>query len=68
MGSKYGDHPGNISVGITLLINIQYRQPVFGNWGFNIERGDPIQKKWDMIPDDTDILITHGPPIGTFIN
>ena len=24
--------------------------------------GDEIKGKWDMIPDDTDILITHGPP------
>ena len=23
---------------------------------------DSISKKWDMIPSDTDILITHGPP------
>jgi hypothetical protein len=39
-------------------------QPVFCDWGFNLERGQPIQEKWDMIPDDTDILMTHGPPIG----
>jgi Icc-related predicted phosphoesterase len=24
--------------------------------------GDEIKSKWDMIPDDTDVLITHGPP------
>ena len=35
-------------------------QPWFYNWAFN-RRGDEIQKHWDMIPTDTDILITHGP-------
>jgi Icc-related predicted phosphoesterase len=25
-------------------------------------RGDDIKAMWDLIPDDTDILITHGPP------
>ena len=24
-----------------------------------------IAKKWALIPDDTDILVTHGPPFGT---
>jgi Icc-related predicted phosphoesterase len=23
-----------------------------------------MKSKWDMIPEDTDILITHGPPFG----
>jgi Icc-related predicted phosphoesterase len=27
---------------------------------------DEIVKKFELIPDDTDILITHGPPIHTF--
>ncbi len=39
-------------------------QPWFHNWAFNLERGVEIKKKWDLIPDDTDILITHGPPYG----
>ena len=42
----------------------QFRQPVFCDWGFNLMRGQPLQEKWDLIPDDTDVLITHGPPIG----
>lgn len=37
-------------------------QPMFYNWGFNLERGLPLAKKWALIPDDTDVLITHGPP------
>lgn len=39
-------------------------QPVFFDWAFNRERGEDIKKHWDLIPDDTDVLITHGPPFG----
>lgn len=38
--------------------------PWFYNWAFNRHRGDAIQKHWDLIPENTDILITHGPPKG----
>lgn len=39
--------------------------PRFGyDWAFNRLRGDDIQKHWDLIPTDTQILITHGPPYG----
>jgi Icc-related predicted phosphoesterase len=39
-------------------------QPWFFDWAFNLERGEEIKQKWDLIPDDTDILITHCPPFG----
>jgi len=39
-------------------------QPEFCNWAFNLPRGEKLKEKWDMIPIDTDILITHGPPYG----
>lgn len=39
-------------------------QPEFCDWGFNLARGERCLEKWNMIPDKTDILITHGPPIG----
>jgi Icc-related predicted phosphoesterase len=39
-------------------------QPEFHNWAFNLPRGEKIKEKWDLIPDDVDILITHGPPFG----
>lgn len=39
-------------------------QPRFHDWAFNLDRGEPIAEKWRLIPDDTDILITHGPPAG----
>ncbi len=39
-------------------------QPAFCNWFFNEERGEAIRRHWDMIPDNTDVLVTHGPPYG----
>ncbi len=39
-------------------------QPWFYDWAFNLERGAEIRAKWDLIPEDTDVLITHGPPLG----
>ncbi|XP_048238350.1 metallophosphoesterase domain-containing protein 1-like [Haliotis rufescens] len=38
--------------------------PEFCFMGFNIARGQPILDKWNLIPSDTDIVITHGPPLG----
>jgi Icc-related predicted phosphoesterase len=38
--------------------------PYFFNWAFNRHRGNAIKKHWDLIPIDTDILITHGPIFG----
>jgi Icc-related predicted phosphoesterase len=40
-------------------------QPEFYNWGFNLPRRGPgLISKCQEIPEDTDILITHGPPNG----
>lgn len=39
-------------------------QPWFHNWAFNLHRGQPLAEKWALIPEDTDILLTHGPPLG----
>src|SRR5690606_5599340 len=38
--------------------------PCFNNWAFNRNRGAEIKKHWDLILNDTDVLITHGPPFG----
>ncbi len=38
-------------------------QPEFFSWAFNRKRGEEIKEHWNQIPDDTDILITHGPPM-----
>ena len=37
-------------------------QPEFCNWAFNLPRGEALKEKWDMIEEDTNVLITHGPP------
>lgn len=39
-------------------------QPWFLDWAFNLRRGAPLKAKWDLIPEGTDVLITHGPPHG----
>ena len=40
-------------------------QPEFYNWAFNLPKnGNELAEKWDAIPDNTDILITHGPAFG----
>jgi Icc-related predicted phosphoesterase len=39
-------------------------QPEFFDWAFNRKRGADIKKHWDLIPNKTDVLITHGPPYG----
>lgn len=57
MGIQDGDEP-------ELKIWGSPWQPEFHNWAFNLPRGEKIKEKWDMIPADTDILITHGPPLG----
>lgn len=37
-------------------------QPRFHDWAFNRDRGEDIRRHWDIIPTNTEILITHGPP------
>lgn len=40
-------------------------QPEFWNWAFNLSRYDgSLAERWRHIPEDTDVLITHGPPSG----
>ncbi len=38
-------------------------QPLFYNWAFNLTE-EELAKKWEKIPEDVDILITHGPAYG----
>jgi len=35
--------------------------PWFFNWAFNRLRGDQISRHWELIPKNTDIIVTHGP-------
>ncbi|MCA9795630.1 MAG: metallophosphoesterase, partial [Candidatus Eremiobacteraeota bacterium] len=39
-------------------------QPAFNNWAFNVHFREQLAANWRRIPDDTDILITHTPPVG----
>ena len=38
--------------------------PKFYNWSFMRNPGAEIEAHWDLIPDATDVLITHGPAYG----
>jgi Icc-related predicted phosphoesterase len=38
--------------------------PAHGYWAFQAERGAALRECWQRIPLDSDILITHGPPLG----
>jgi Icc-related predicted phosphoesterase len=38
--------------------------PTFLDWAFMLDRGKALHDLWMQIPDDTDVLITHGPPKG----
>jgi predicted phosphodiesterase len=41
-------------------------QPAFYSWAFNLPRnGIELAGKWEGIPSNTDILLTHGPAWGT---
>jgi Icc-related predicted phosphoesterase len=35
-----------------------------GDWAFNNDGGPGIQKAWEKIPEDLDLLISHSPPGG----
>ena len=38
--------------------------PWFLDWAFNRYRGEEIKPHWDLIPNDVDVIITHGPVAG----
>lgn len=38
--------------------------PRFLDWSFMRDPGDDIEAHWNLIPVDTDVLITHGPAYG----
>ena len=37
---------------------------MFGDWAFTKHRGDAMNEMWKKIPNNIDILVTHGPPLG----
>lgn len=36
----------------------------YGNYAFNIDRDSELKRYWDMVPTDTNVLVTHSPPAG----
>lgn len=39
--------------------------PEFGHkWAFHYRRGEEAARLWDQIPFNTEVLVTHGPPLG----
>lgn len=38
--------------------------PEFHSWALNVPRGEPLRSKWAEIPEDTEILLSHGPTFG----
>lgn len=38
--------------------------PSFMGWSFNRDRGPAIDRHWQKIPQSTNVLVTHGPPMG----
>ena len=38
--------------------------PRFFDWAFNVDRGKLLEQIWAKIPNSTDVLITHTPPMG----
>lgn len=39
-------------------------QPEFCQMAFGLDRGEASRQHWDKIPPGTDVVITHGPPLG----
>ena len=39
-------------------------QPWFYNWAFNLRRGKDLADVWAKIPNDVNVLLTHGGPKG----
>jgi len=55
-------HNTSMLVGNLLVYGSPYT-PTFNDWAFNIQR-HKMQKVWNNIPENVDILITHTPPKG----
>ena len=61
----YGDGPNGDMPEENVRVYGSPWQPWFYDWAFNLSRnGDKLKSKWDAIPTNTDILVTHGPAWG----
>jgi len=62
----YGDGPNGDMPENNIRIYGSPWQPEFYSWAFNLPKnGIQLASKWEAIPDNTDILITHGPAYDT---
>jgi Icc-related predicted phosphoesterase len=62
----YGDGPNGDMPENNIRIYGSPWQPEFYSWAFNLPKnGIQLAGKWEAIPSNTDILITHGPAFGT---
>lgn len=60
----YDGHNGDIPDSVVRIYGSPW-QPEFYNWAFNLPRnGAGLASKWEAIPANTDILVTHGPAFG----
>lgn len=57
----YLEHDSTVVEGIKIF-GSPYT-PFFHNWAFNVKRSK-LDAYWQSIPENTDILVTHGPPLG----
>ena len=39
-------------------------QVEYGGWAFQLRRGSDLRTKWKQIPTGTEVVVTHGPPLG----
>lgn len=68
---QYGNHDVTYLENESILVNAFsiWGSPItpwfYGDrWAFNKHRGSPINDVWNTITPYTDIVITHGPPLG----
>jgi Icc-related predicted phosphoesterase len=58
----YLDHESTVVEGLVIFGSAY--TPEFCSWAFNVPRGQELARKWNAIPDNADIVITHGPVHG----
>lgn len=59
----YLQDSGARTIGGLSIWGSPYQLPFGHNWAFNAEEPG-LRLRWAAIPDDTDVLIVHGPPYG----
>ncbi|KAG9406145.1 hypothetical protein AC1031_002480 [Aphanomyces cochlioides] len=61
---EYLEHASTEVDGVKIF-GSPYTMPIAGrDMAFNVPRGEAAAALWKTVPADTDILVTHGPPLG----